>query len=422
MSFNYDGLWKILSESKITKTELAKSVGFTSATLAKLGKNRNVNMDVLDKLCQYLKCDISDILSHDADINIKVVSLFSGIGGFEVALERSNLPASTIFASEIDNQATRSYKRNFPNIEIFGDITKISEDFIPNHDILVGGFPCQSFSIAGSRNGFHDTRGTLFFDIARILKHRTPKFILLENVKNLISHDNSRTIKIILKTLNELGYVIDFTVINSKEAGLPQSRDRTYIIGILDGHQDKFEIDSRNKKVNHIKLELNNDNFRSFNFFNSVKYTNKISTLKDIIESDVDYKYYFKSESITEYIKTSSIVDKHQVSNSINKVLDLPREIHNDNERQRRVYSVNGISPTILARSDSTKIFINNCVRKITPEEALRAQGFSDNFIFNIRQSGISDTQLYKQAGNAVSPPVVEGIFNELNEIILGGK
>lgn len=402
----------------MSKTDFAQNVGITSATLAKLGKNQNVSMDVLDRICDFLQCDLTDIMSRVPQKPIKVVSLFSGIGGFEAALAKAKLVGQVVFASEIDARASKSYAANFSDVELVGDITKISEQSMPDHDLLVGGFPCQSFSIAGRRNGFDDTRGTLFFDIARILTHKRPRYVLLENVKNLISHDNSNTIRVILETLNSIGYTIDFTVINSKESGLPQSRERTYIVGIMGNKTEKFENDVRNKKVTLIKQELNKLDFRSFNFFNSIIYSNEMKTLRDIIEDSVDSKYSFKSKSMDAFLTNNLIEDEFDVSSSISKVIDLPREVHNDNERQRRVYSINGISPTILARADTTKIFVNDSIRKITPKEALLAQGFDAEFIRNIIDTGISDTQLYKQAGNAVSPPVVLGILNALNDLI----
>ena len=176
---------------------------------------------------------------------MKVVSLFSGIGGFEVGIKNSDLNAEIVFASEIDVHARASYIANFGECNLFGDITNISEFDIPEHDLLVAGFPCQAFSIAGKQKGFNDIRGTLFFDVARILKEKQPKYFLLENVKNLISHDKGNTFKIMIKTLNEVGYTVDFAIINSLEAGLPQNRERTYIVGILNGKSIKKNTRSK---------------------------------------------------------------------------------------------------------------------------------------------------------------------------------
>ena len=211
----------------------------------------------------------------------KVVSLFSGIGGFEAGLDKSSIDYEIVFSSEIDNHAKKSYLSNFPHCNLNGDITKIDEKLIPDHDLLCAGFPCQSFSIAGKRLGFDDTRGTLFFDVYRILKEKKPRIVLLENVKNLVSHDKGNTINIILHKLQELGYFIDFDVLNSKIAGLPQSRERTYIIGVLDFPQEPYFIDSLNKKVNIIKKKLNNEGFNSFNFFSGLSSNSKKLYIED---------------------------------------------------------------------------------------------------------------------------------------------
>ena len=357
--------------------------------------------------------------------NFKVVSLFSGIGGFEAGLKASRIPHEVVFASEIDKHAQKSYIQNFGIEFLHGDITQIDEVEIPDHDILCAGFPCQAFSIAGNRLGFDDTRGTLFFDVARILKQKSPKYVILENVKNLISHNSSITIKIILKTLNDLGYTVDFTVINSNESGLPQSRERTYIIGVLNGRVQRYEVDKRNKKVACLKNELNLDGFRGFNFFNSLESQNKKMYINDIIQRDVDQKFYFMSDKVNNYLSTLEInVDKTN-KNQIIKLFDLPKDVHNDLERQRRVYSIHGISPTVLARSDSTKILVEKDgewrVRKFTPWENFLAQGFSKEFINNIMSADVSDAQMYKQSGNAVSPPVIELIANHMYEQLMIG-
>ena len=352
----------------------------------------------------------------------KVISLFSGIGGFEEGLKYSNIEGEVIFSSEIDKFAQQSYKANYPNHKLCGDITKININDIPDHDILMAGFPCQAFSIAGKRNGFEDTRGTLFFNIANIINEKKPKIILLENVKNLVSHNNSETIKIILDTLNELGYTIDFTVINSSEMGVAQSRERTYIIGIKNKQLEKYKVDFRNKKINELKQYLNSREFKSFNFFDTLLPLNKKVFIKDMLENDIESKYFIKNDRVNEFLDSREIPDIKEEMNII-KVLDLPKEIHNDQERQRRVYSINGISPTILARSDSTKILIKNKelnkwqLRKFTPIENFKIQGFDNEFIKNIKESGVSDTQLYKQSGNAVSPPVIKEIFNHIKDI-----
>ena len=352
---------------------------------------------------------------------IRVASLFSGIGGFEQGFKKSKMDYELIFASEIDKYATMTFSYNFSINNMHGDIKAINENDIPDHDLLCGGFPCQSFSVAGKQKGFNDIRGTLFFDVIRIIKAKKPKYIFLENVKNLISHDNSNTIKTILKNISDCGYTFDITIINSNEAGVPQNRERTYIIGILNHKTEKFVQDKRNLKITTIKNWANKNNLKTMNFFNNIVINNKNYYIKDILEKDVDKKYYLNSDKVKAYISSFNKDElAHNVQAKIIKEFTLPRDIHNDLDRQRRVYSIYGISPTLLARSDSPKIIIKDGekfrIRKLTPYEALKIQGFDKKFVNNVIKNGMSDTQLYKQAGNAVSPPVITQIINSMME------
>lgn len=349
---------------------------------------------------------------------LKVVSLFSGIGGFEEGLNKSKINYEVVFSSEIDVFAQKSYLANFKNNNLHGDITLINEKEIPNHDLLVAGFPCQSFSIAGKQKGFDDVRGTLFFDIVRILIEKKPKYILLENVKNLISHNNGKTIRVILSKLNSIGYVVDVTIINSLESGVPQNRERTYICGIYNGKNETLLNDIRSSKIDNLKKEFNLLGIKGFNFFNNLTFNNKQMYINDILEDEVAETFYFNSDKIKFYLNSQSISDILECQTKIVKLFDLPRDVHNDLERQRRVYSIKGISPTVLARTDTTKLYIETQgtkkIRKVTPTENFLIQGFDKQFVENIKNTGMSYTQMYKQSGNAVSPPVITGIFNQL--------
>jgi len=181
---------------------------------------------------------------------LKFIDLFAGIGGFHLALE--SFGASCVFASEWDNHAADTYYQNF-NIRPNGDITKIAEHEIPAHDILCAGFPCQAFSIAGKQKGFDDTRGTLFFDIARIVNFHKPKVLFLENVKNLTTHNNGNTFKTIVTTLNNLGYHVFSKVLNSSQFGLPQNRERIYIVAF---HQSIESTNFKFPKPTHQAVSL----------------------------------------------------------------------------------------------------------------------------------------------------------------------
>ena len=357
------------------------------------------------------------------DDKLRIVSLFSGIGGFEKGFEKSNIDFDVVFASEIDKNAIATYGYNFSLKNMHGDIKLINEKDIPDHDLLCGGFPCQSFSIAGKQKGFNDIRGTLFFDVVRIIKEKKPKYILLENVKNLINHDEGKTIKTILKNISDCGYTFDITVINSNESGVPQSRERTYIVGMINHKIEPFETDKRNQKINIIKKWANKNNLKTMNFFNKITMIKKQQYIIDILDKELNNKFFFSSDKVKIYLKSlDTEFLKTKKDCKIIKEFDIPREVHNDLDRQRRIYSVYGISPTLLARSDSPKIIIeiNNeyKIRKLTPYETLRVQGFDQKFVNNVKKNGMSETQLYKQAGNAVSPPVISQIVNAMKEYL----
>ena len=165
-------------------------------------------------------------------MTIRYFSMFSGIGGFEYGLQQSKHDFKNVGYSEIDKYAVSIYEKHYPNHTNYGDATKINTEDLPNFDFLVGGFPCQSFSIAGRREGLNDTRGTLFFEIARILKDKEPKCFLLENVRNLLSHDKGNTFKTIIRVFSEIGYDVQWKVYNSRNHGVCQNRERIFIVGL----------------------------------------------------------------------------------------------------------------------------------------------------------------------------------------------
>lgn len=193
---------------------------------------------------------------------MKYFSAFSGIGGFEMAMPKD---WECIGYSEILESAIKIYNNHFPNHKNYGDITKIKPEELPDFDLFVGGFPCQSFSIAGKRGGFNDTRGTLFFEIARIIKHKKPKYLLLENVKGLLSHDSGKTFEKIIKTLDELGYDVEWCVFNSTDFGRPQSRPRVYIRGFIRDSEGQITAGERINQEAPILLECKK-RFRNTNY------------------------------------------------------------------------------------------------------------------------------------------------------------
>ena len=182
---------------------------------------------------------------------MKYLSLFSGVGGFELGIHRATEDAGCFGYSEIDKYAIQTYEKNWKGHTNYGDAARINPEDLPDFDLLVGGFPCQAFSIAGKRKGFDDTRGTLFFDIARILAHKRPRHLVLENVKGLLSHDSGKTIQTIAQVLSDLGYRIEWQVLNAKNFGVPQNRERIFIVGHLRGEcaGQIFPITADNQKA-----------------------------------------------------------------------------------------------------------------------------------------------------------------------------
>lgn len=305
---------------------------------------------------------------------ITFIDLFAGMGGFRLAFEKYG--AKCVFSSEIDKYACETYKLNFNDMPA-GDITKIPSSEIPNFDVLCAGFPCQPFSIAGKRKGFEDTRGTLFFEVARIIKDKKPKAFLLENVKGLTNHDNGKTLEIILKTLKELGYETKWDVLNAKDYGVPQNRERWYCIGIRNDIGFNKQITFPGKSY--------------------LKYT-----LKDIIKKVTDPKY-----------KISETCEKNIHLNLAKKRLptddfSLAYEIR----PSRCQFSTNYISPCLTAKmgtgGNNVPVVISQS-RKLTEEECLRIMGYPETY--KISQGFHS----YKQLGNSVVVPVL----TELAEIII---
>lgn len=325
----------------------------------------------------------------------KFIDLFAGIGGIRLGFEQTfKKNSETVFVSEWDEYAQKTYKANFESPkEIAGDITKINEKEIPTFDICLAGFPCQAFSMAGQRKGFEDNykgacRGTLFLDVARICEEHKPKVIFCENVKGLTIHDKGRTFKIIKSTFENLGYNVFSQILNSRDFGVPQNRERIYIVCF----RKDLEIEE----------------------FNFPKSTDSTKTIRDILEENpVSAKYYLS----TTYIETLKrhkarhealghgfgyeIRDLDSVAGAIvcggmgrerNLIID---------KRQKNLTPVTHIKGKV--NTDG--------IRKMTPREWARLQGFPDSY-----KLVLADTHLYKQFGNSVSVPVIAAIAGEIKK------
>ncbi len=324
--------------------------------------------------------------------HLTCIDLFAGIGGFRLAFE--SFGAKCVFTSEWDKYAALTYKTNFGD-EPAGDITKIKAEDIPPHDILCGGFPCQAFSISGKQNGFSDTRGTLFFDIARIADYHKPKVLFLENVKNLARHDKGKTVKTILRVLDEIGYNVFYQVLNASYYGVPQARQRIYFVCF--------------------KKELN------IAFFEFPKPTYEHICVKDIIEPEPKTKDYFVLRDDIKIFKRKTQEKTLFESCSLKPV---KVGIINKGGQGERIYDENGHAITLSAYGGGAAgktgaYFINGRIRQLTPRECLRALGFPETFVF---PPEITVHQAYKQCGNSVVVPVVKKIFGQIVVALTGCK
>lgn len=377
------------NKNGVSKSYKKEAVLYVKDILSDKNPKESITNQVAEEALQYYLFNFKNEVPFPEPQKPKFtfIDLFAGIGGFRMALQ--NLGGKCVFTSEWDKYSKQTYESNFGEIP-FGDITKdLTKSFVPdNFDVLCAGFPCQSFSIAGKRGGFEDTRGTLFFDVAEIIKKRKPKVIFLENVKGLRSHDKGKTLATILNTLREdLGYFVpEPQIINAKEFGVPQNRERIFIVGF--------------------RKDLGIDEF---------KYPEPLSkktSLKDIIETDTVSVKHYLSERYLETLK------KHRA-----------RHEGKGNGFGYQVISDDGISNAVVCggmgrernllfdprQKDLTPITnvkgaLNmEGIRKMTPREWARLQGFPDDFVIPV-----SDTQAYKQFGNSVAVPAIQATAQQI--------
>lgn len=305
---------------------------------------------------------------------MKVLSLCSGVGGAELALKESDIDAEVIGYAEIDKFASSIYERHFPNHTNLGDLTKIKAEELEDFDMLISGIPCQAFSVAGKQKGFADTRGTIFFDVARILKAKKPKYFLIENVKNFLSHDKGNTFQVIASTLLELGYNIRWDILNSKDFGVPQNRERIYIRGILKEYGDLPDISLTaadllmGTDVNHdvrMQREIINRKIKARvhqvdikNLQRTLRAAKKQSayTIKEIADKiDVpatQAEHYFKTDG-------SFAIPTPTIWSKLKDVLDITTDEFDKSliefeikDQSKKAYKDTGISPTITANGD----------------------------------------------------------------------
>lgn len=317
-------------------------------------------------------------------VDLTCASFFAGVGGIDLGFKEQGF--RTIYANEFDAKARETFSLNFPHVQLDGrDIREVSASEVPTVDVIVGGFPCQAFSIEGYQ-GFRDEkgRGTLFFELARIIEEKQPQAIFLENVKNLVNHDKGNTFKVILKTLEDLGYYVTYKVMNAAEFGnIPQGRERIYIVGFKDkAVSESFQFPE--------KIPLSKTVFDVINF-----------------KTQVDEHYYYREDKHYYPLLRDNIV-------SVGSIYEYRR---GNTIRENK----SGVVPTLLA---SMGIGGNNIpliltesgeIRKMTPRECFNTQGFPRSYQFPEK---MANSHLYKQAGNSVTVPVVSRIAEQIRLVL----
>ncbi len=313
----------------------------------------------------------------------KTISLFAGIGGFDLGF--SNAGFDMIWANDFDKYCVQTFKENISENIVLGDINEHLDD-IPSHDVLVGGFPCQPFSTLGKLKGFEDDRGTLFFTIKEIIKKHNTKVVVLENVKNIVNHDNGKTFRKIKSDLEELGYYVNYKVLNSADYGIPQRRNRVYIVAF----NKKYFDDIPFEYPEPIKLDLK---------------------AQDLLDDDVEEKYFISTNMIGTILGkgTKGYIVKPTIDQSICKTLTAT--MHKMHRASQDNYYTDIKNHEKYCDKNKTNI------RKLTPNECRKIQGFPSDW-----KQVVSDTQAYKQFGNAVTVNVVYAVAKNLFDYIEKNK
>lgn len=318
-------------------------------------------------------------------VDLTCASFFAGVGGIDLGFKEQGF--RTIYANEFDAKARETFSLNFPHVQLDGrDIREVSASEVPTVDVIVGGFPCQAFSIEGYRQGFRDEkgRGTLFFELARIIEEKQPQAIFLENVKNLVNHDKGNTFKVILKTLEDLGYYVTYKVMNAAEFGnIPQGRERIYIVGFKDkAVSESFQFPE--------KIPLSKTVFDVINF-----------------KTQVDEHYYYREDKHYYPLLRDNIV-------SVGSIYEYRR---GNTIRENK----SGVVPTLLASmgtgGNNIPLILTESgeIRKMTPRECFNTQGFPRSYQFPEK---MANSRLYKQAGNSVTVPVVSRIAEQIRLVL----
>lgn len=442
------------------------------------------NMKGSDNLTQY----IGPLTKSDVQHDFTFAELFAGVGGVSFGFEA--VGGRCVLAAEYDPSAENkdgtskrqfaqdAYKALHPNTPVVGDVFKLDAKDVPDHDVLSFTTPCQSFSVAGKRLGFEDTRGTLVFEALRIAKEKRPKALFMENVKGLVNHDKGRTLDTILHAMNEIGYTVDFNVLNSKYFGVPQNRERVFIIALRDDLIEPSEWQPEgNTMLPKAKRRLKEAGLRTFNFDWPVQ-SEVTKRLRDVLETQVDERYYLSEDKTAKLVSELEGKDRSNIASEPKKLAGLWGA-----RQAGSMWDVNAVSPTIktssggyseplieeglpireattkgyavaaegdavAAEGDAVNIQFPNSttrrgrvgqqmantleasgcnqgvvtpqyrIRKLTPRECMRLQGFPESATDTLYAEGFSDSRVYKFAGNAVTTTVIKALGERLAPII----
>ena len=366
----------------------------------------------------------------DLNKQLTFMDFFSGIGGFKIGLERAGFKC--VGFCDNDENAVKLYRAFFKTDKelYFDDITKINTKDLPDFDIFCGGFPCQSFSIAGKRRGFEDTRGTMFFEVARILRDKRPRYFILENVKGLLNHDGGKTFQTILKILSDIGYQTQWQLLNSKFFGVPQNRERVYIVGCY-GKECAGKIfpiatgsSESDSKINLKQIPQTSGNAQGSRIYDSDGISPCLlagNNCKGAFINKPRFDKYQESDTV-QTLKVGGDVPLMKFRNGTKKGYDeatvgdginlaFPRS------KTRRGRVGKGCSQTLDTNCNMGTID-GYRVRRLTPLECFRLQGFPDEMVKTARELGLADGHLYKMAGNAVTVNVVETVAKKLRDAI----
>lgn len=419
MPFSYNKLWKIAIDKGLNKTRLRDVAGITNQSLSRLSKNQNVRLDVLDRICCALECRIEDIMEYVEDISLfddektknnketlkvnsklDTISLFSGAGGLDLGL--INAGFNIVFANDILKPAIENYKHNIGDI-YEGDITKIKAEELPNADVVVGGFPCQPFSNAGSRLGTEDDRGNLYLEVIKMIEAKQPKVVVMENVRGLLSmknKDGSKLIDTIVYLLENTspGYEVKYQLLKASDYGVPQNRYRTIIIGIR----------------SDIKMDYQFPEPTTYNY-DKLSVGAAIKGVEGLVNQDEVWELSPQSQHLIHFIPEGGSwknIPYEELPDRMKRIRDDMKRYHSPNFYRR--FARHEINGTITAAATPEKSGILHPIedRRYSVREIARIQSFPDSYEF----VGDSVSSKYKVIGNAVPPKLGEVIGKSIVE------